>query len=166
MLMQSGDLKEVLKANECKDGKYQFRKRIKFSLKKDDLERRIRALIESTDSLRRLREISASLYDNSSQSSSRTFTKIAISLQGIQRHAESLYGAIAQKLACGCHHEHGTNFYLEGQSPILTKKSLPIDFKLAIEAPEVGMTEGNLRHEIRIEVLEDDPNEYDFPVVP
>ncbi|KAL9136804.1 MAG: hypothetical protein Q9175_001987 [Cornicularia normoerica] len=66
-----------------------------------------------------------------------------------------LYEAIAQKLASGCHYERGTKFYLEGQSAVLQKKSLPIKFMLAIEAPEPRTGERNLRHEIHIEVLED-----------
>ena len=163
-MRKSGDLKELLRANESKGGRYQFRKRIKFSLRKDELERRIIELTESTNSLRRLRETSASLYDNATQSSSRTITKLAGSLQGIQRHAESLYGAIAQKLSCGCHHEHGTKFYLESRSAVLQKGSLPIDFNLTIEAPETGMPERKPRYEICIEVLENDPAEYDFQV--
>ena len=165
LIAKSGNLQEVVRANESKGGKYEFRKRIKFSLRKDELERRISELIRSTDSLRRLRETSALLYDTSTQSSSRTITKFATFLQVIQRHAQSLYGAIAQRLAWGCHHEHGAKFYLEGRSAMLLKKALPIDFKLAIEALEAGVAEGNLRYEIRIDVLENDPTEYDFAVL-
>lgn len=85
-----------MRANESKGGRYEFRKRTRFSLRKDELERRISELIRSTDSLRRLRETSASLYDSSTHSSSRTITKLAVFLQGIQKHAQSLYGAIAK----------------------------------------------------------------------
>ena len=109
--------------------------------------------------------MSASLYDNSTQSSSRTITKFANFLQGIQKHAQTLYEAIAQRLAWGCHHEHGTKFYLEGRSAMLLKRALPLDFKLAIEALEAGVAEGYLRYEIRIDVLENDPTEYDFAVL-
>ena len=160
LVAKSGDLKEVLRANKSKEGKYQFRKRIKFSLRKDELERRINELMESTNSLRRLRETSASLYDNSTQSSSRTIAKFAIFLQGIQRHARSLYGAMAQMLAVGCHHEHGTKLYLEGQSAVLQKRSLPVNFKLAIEAAEAGTIEGKWSYEILIEVVEDNTMVY------
>ena len=160
--MKSGDLKELLRANESKEGKYEFRKRIKFSLKKDELDRRITEIIESTNSLKRLRETSASLHDNGIQSSSRTIAKFAYFLQRIQGHANSLYVALAQKLASGCHHQHGTRFYLEGQSAILQKKPLPINFKLAIEAVEARIGKGNLRHEVCVEVLEDYATEYDI----
>ena len=165
LIAKSGNLQEVVRANESKGGRYEFRRRIKFSLRKDELERRISELIRSTDSLRRLRETSASLHDNSTQSSSRTITKFALFLQGIQRHAQSLYGAIAQRRAWGCHHEHGAKFYLEGRSAILLKRALPFNFKLAIEALEAGVTEGNLHSEIRIDVLENDHTEYDFTVL-
>ncbi|CAD6592622.1 MAG: hypothetical protein ASARMPREDX12_006281 [Alectoria sarmentosa] len=158
----SGDLREVLRANESKEGKYEFKKRIKFSLKKDELQRRIGELINATNTLRRLRETTVSLHDNGIQSSSRTIAKFATFLQLIQRHADSLYGAIAQRLASGCHYEHGTKFYLEGQSAVLQKKLLPIDFKLAIEAPQARAVEGNIRHEICIEVLEDRTAKYDL----
>ena len=165
LIAKSGNLQEVVRANESIGGRYEFKKRIKFSLRKDELERRISELIRSTDSLRRLRETSASLYDNSTHSSSRTITKFANFLQGIQRHAQSLYGAIAQRLAWGCHHDHGAKFYLDGRSAIFLKRALPLGFKLAIEALEAGVTEANLRHEIGIEVLENDPTAYDFAVL-
>lgn len=150
----------MVRANESNEGRYQFRKRIKFSLKKDELERRINGLIESTNTLRRLRETSASLYDNSTQSSSRTIAKFAIFLQGIQGHARTLYGAMASRLAVGCHREHGTKLYLDGQSSVLQKRSLPINFQLAIEAAEPGTMEGSLSYEILIEVLEDNATVY------
>ena len=154
-MTKSGDLKEVLRANEAKEGKYEFKKRIKFSLKKDELERRISELIEATNTLRRLREISTQLHDTSIPSSSRSIAKFATFLQRIQSHANSLYGAIAQRLASGCHHEHGTKFYLNGQSAVLQTGALPIHFNLMIEAPEVRTVQGNLRHELCVEVLED-----------
>ena len=163
--MKSGDLKELLKANERKEGNYEFKKCIKFSLKKDELDRRITEIIASTNSLKRLRETSASLHDTGIPSSSRTIAKFASFLQRIQRHAYSLYGAIAQRLASGCHHEHGTRFYLEGQSAILQKEPLAINFKLAIEATEAPLMAGNLRHELCIELLEDHAAEYDIPMV-
>ena len=165
LIVKSRNLQEVVRANESVGGRYEFKKRIKFSLRKDELERQISELISSTDSLRRLRETSALLCDNSTQSSSRSITKFATCLQRIQRHAQSLYGAIAQRLARGCHHEHGAKFYLEGRSAILLKRALPLGFKLAFEALEAGVTEGNLHHEIGIDVLENDPTEYDFPVL-
>ena len=154
-----------MRANESKGGRYEFRKRIRFSIRKDELERRISELIRSTDSLRRLRETSASLYDSSTHSSSRTITKFAVFLQGIQKHAQSLYGAIAQRLAWGCHHEHGAKFYLEGRSAMLLKRVLPLNFRWAIEALEAGVTDKSLRYEICIDVLENDPAEYDCAVL-
>lgn len=165
-MVKSGNLKEVLRANESKEGKYEFKKRIKFSLGKEELQKRISEFIEATNTLRRLREISASLHDNSVQSSSRTVAKFAVFLQRIQRHANSLYGAIAPRLASGCHYEHGTKLYLEGHSAVLQKKSLPIHFKLAMEAPEARTVDGNLRHEICIDVLEDNMTEYDLSMFP
>ena len=164
--MKSGDLKELLRANERKEGKYEFKKSIKFGLKKDDLNRRITEIIASTNSLKRLRETSASLHDAGIPSSSRTIAKFASFLQRIQRHASSLHVAIARKLASGCHHEHGTRFYLEGQSAILQKIPLAINFKLAIEATEARIVARNLRHEVCIEVLEDHAAEYDILMSP
>ena len=56
-----------LAGHESKEGKYQFKGRIKFTPKKDELDRQIRELIEATNSLRRLRKVSTSWYDNSTQ---------------------------------------------------------------------------------------------------
>lgn len=149
-MVKSGDLKEVLRANERKSGKYEFKKRIKFSLNKDELDRQIKELIEATNALTRLREISALLHENGIQSFSRNTAKFAVFLQRIQRHANSLYGAMEQRLASGCHYEHVTKLYLEGWSAVLQKKPLPIQFKIAVEAPEAHTLEGDLRHEICI----------------
>ncbi len=143
-------------------GKYGFKKRVKLSLNKDELQRRIDELDQATNTLGRLRQTSASLYDSGIQSSSRTIIKFENYLQRIQQHANSLYGAIAQRLISECHDEHGTKFYLEGRCAVLQKKALPINFKLAIEVAEPPTVEGNLRHEIRIEVLEDHAAEYDL----
>ena len=165
LLKKSSDLKEILRVNEGKEGKYQFKERIKFSLRKDKLERQIRELIEATNTLRRLRKVSTSWYDNSTQSSSRTITMFANFLQRIQQHANSLHGAIAPRLACGCHHEHGTILYLEGQSAVLEKRYLTINFKLAVEALEAGTMEGVRRYETSIEVLENETNEYDLSML-
>ena len=76
-----------------------------------------------------------------------------------------LHEAIAPRLACGCHHEHGAKLYLEGQSAALQKKTLAIDFNLAIEALKEGMMEGSARYEIRIKVLEDNTTEYEISVL-
>lgn len=154
-MVKTRDLKQVLRANERKGGKYDFKKRIKFSLHKDELDRRIKDLIEATNALARLREISALLHENGVQSSSRSSAKFAVFLQRIRRHANSLYGAMAQRLASGCHYEHLTKLYLEGWSEVLQKKPLPIKFKLAVEAPGARTLEGGLRHEICIGVSDD-----------
>lgn len=160
-MLKSGDLNELLKANGRKDGRYEFRKGIKFSLNKDGLERRISHLRTAIKDLGKLRELNALLHDNGVQSCSRTMKEFSSFLQRVQRHADSLYGAIAHGLSSGCHYEHGTRFYLEGQSAILQKKPLPINFELALETPEAPIVGRNLHHEIRIEVLEDDMDRYD-----
>lgn len=164
-MVKSGDLKEVLMANERKRGKFEFKNRIKFSLSKDELDRQIKELIEATNTLTRVREISALLHENGIQSTSRSTAKFAIFLQQIQRHANSLYGAMAQRLSSGCHDEHRTKLYLEGWSAVLQKKPLPIRFELAVEAPEALTLEGDLRHEICIDVLDDQIAESDFSML-
>ena len=122
--------------------------------------------MKATNTLRRLREISASLHNNGIQSSSRTVARFATFLQRVQKHANSLYGAISQRLVSGCHYEHGTEFYLEGRLAIFQKRPLPIKFKLATEVPEARTIERNLRHEICVEVLEDHTAKYGSLILP
>lgn len=160
LVVQSGDLKELLRANERKEGKYQYKKRIRFSLKKDELEQQIRKLIETTNTMRKLRDLTATLNDSSSHSLSRTIAKFATFLQGIRGHAKLLYEAIAQRLACGSHHEHGTKFHLGGQAAVLRTNLKPLSFKLAIEAQEAGTREGSVQYEVGVEVLEVNATEY------
>ena len=151
-----------MKANESQKGKYKFKRRIKFSLNKDELERRISDLDEAINRLGKLRTTSASLHDFSMQSYSKTTTEFAAFLQRVQQHANSLYIAIERRLACGCHHEHGTKFYLEGQSAVLQNRPLPINFRLALDAPESQTGVQNSDHEIHIEVLENNMDGYNY----
>lgn len=67
---------------------------------------------------------------------------------------------MASRLAVGCHREHGTKFYLEGQSAVLQKKALPINFKVAIEAAEAGAMEERSSYDVLIEVLDDNTTVY------
>lgn len=164
-MSKSGDLNELVKANKSKNGKYEFKRRIRFSLKKNGLDRRISHLREAINDLGKLRELSALRHENSVQYCSRTMEKFAVYLQRVQGHANSLYGAIAHRLASGCHSEHGTKFYLEGQSAGLQKKPLPINFNLDLQALEASIVGRDLDHQIHIEVLEDDLNGCDSSTI-
>ena len=159
-MSKSNDLNELLKANKSQDGAHKSRGRIKFALRRDELEERISDLVDSINRLGKLRDISASLQDYSIQHCSRTMAEVAAFLQHVQDNAKLLYGAMERELASGCHNEHATRFYLEGHSAVLQKRQMPTIFKLALEAPEARMVGQDLDREISIEVLDDDMDGY------
>ncbi|CAI7565882.1 unnamed protein product [Penicillium manginii] len=82
-------------AHPMKNGKYELTKKIKFSLQKEDLEKRIKDLNDSTAMLRRIRETSALKTDVTLQSTSRTITKFTSALNTVQNYAHRLYSAIS-----------------------------------------------------------------------
>lgn len=106
-----------------KNGKYELTKKIKFSLQKDDLEKRIRDLNDSTVMLRRIRESSTLKTEVTLQSTSRTITKFTSALSTVQNYAHRLYSAISAGYVMDCHPEHETRLFLQSRSALIENKT-------------------------------------------
>jgi hypothetical protein len=114
--MQKCNLSEIVRNTPRNNGKFEFRKRIRFSLKKEDLDRRIKELDNSTERLRRVRDTSVLRQEVTFQSTSRTTAKFTTALHSVRGHATCLYSAISLGYVAGCHPEHEIRLYLEGRS--------------------------------------------------
>ncbi|KAK2768771.1 hypothetical protein FQN54_000627 [Arachnomyces sp. PD_36] len=119
-----GNLSALIQAHPPKDGQYELTKKIKFSLQKDDLEKRIKDLNDTTATLRRIRETSASKTEVTLQSTSRTIAKFTSALSAVRNYAHRLYSAISAGYVVGCHPEHETRLFLQSRSALMEKKKL------------------------------------------
>ncbi|KAF6220317.1 hypothetical protein HO133_003449 [Letharia lupina] len=161
---QSGSLKELLKANSLSaNGKYEFRSRIKFVLKDDELKQRVNDLRETTDTLTKLRHLGTSLNHHEILSEQRIVGKFAVFLQRVQRHADVLYSAMSQRLISGCHHEHETRLYLENRSDAWHKRRVSIHFDLILGSPAVLAGSNMLSQELQVAVLDNEIYELTTP---
>jgi len=131
-----------------------LRRRIKFSLQKDELDQRISELDYSTKMLGRLRLSGVLMHEDSIQSSSRTIAKLAAFLQKIQGHAASLHSAISASWAVGCHTEHWTNLYLENRSAPLMREKPRVTFMLDVGVITQSRNSSILWHKAQIDLLE------------
>lgn len=161
---QSGSLKELLKANSLSaNGKYEFRSRIKFVLKDDELKQRVNDLRETTDTLTKLRHLGTSLNHHEILSEQRIVGKFAVFLQRVQRHADVLYSAMSQRLISGCHHEHETRLYLENRSDAWHKRRVSIHFDLILGSPAVLAGSNMLSQKLQVAVLDNEIYELTTP---
>ena len=165
-------LPAVVQAHPAKDGEYEFTKKIKFSLKKDELESRIAELNEATTILRRVRDTSVSRTELTVESTSRTVAKFTAALNVVRDHAHRLYSAISCAYT-SCHPKHETRLYLESRSALMKKnKSLkkePVVFTMAFphEKPTPSNPPGGTLScfEAEIKVLDEEIGQCDLRYV-
>ena len=150
----------MLKVNQADPhGKYEFRSRIKFVMKNDELNQKISELKDATDSLTKLRELSTLLTQHNPHSEQKTAAKYAIFLQRVRQYASVLHLAISQRLVSGCHHEHESRLYLEHRAAVLQKERISVDFRLILGSPSVPTSGDRLPTEIQVAALDDDISE-------
>ncbi|CAG8015052.1 unnamed protein product [Penicillium olsonii] len=131
------DLAVLVQANPPKsNGSYEFTKKIKFALKKDDLMRHIKDLNDATNGLSRIREYSRLRCPVTLQSTSSATTRIVSSFDSIRRHACRLYSTISTVYGKSCHPEHEAHLFLQSRADILltkyrTPKKTPVTFTVS-----------------------------------
>ncbi|KAE8327762.1 hypothetical protein BDV39DRAFT_214932 [Aspergillus sergii] len=84
------DLPTILQSQPKRNGRFEFTKRIKFSVGKEDLQRQIHDLDESTKTLSRLRDQSIARQNVTVQPISRTIAKFTAALNVVQSYAHRL----------------------------------------------------------------------------
>ena len=138
------------------NGHYTFVNRIKFSVKKDELDELIVALKESRQSLEDIARARATK-DVPLPTSSPKATGLARFFDQIQGHANNLYSAICTAWADDCHVNHTTRFLLHSwPEAISTRRKKPhIAFKVAFA---YGSQPGEMESckEVGVEILDED----------
>ncbi|CRL21989.1 unnamed protein product [Penicillium camemberti] len=104
------------------NGSYEFTKKIKFALKRDDLERHIKDLENATNNLSRIRDYSRLRTPVTLQSTSSAASRIMSSFDAIRSHACRLYATISTAYAETCHPEHEAHLFLQSRVKSLLAK--------------------------------------------
>lgn len=140
-------------------------KRLKFSLRREDLERKIAELDSCTRMLERLRVIGISIYEQTAITTSKKSAKLVRILNNVRKRALLLYNAVSPKWALTCHKNHSTTLILEDRLETDMRRSQkrlsdtqPVDFKLLLRAEEPKLDRKILWHDADIDVLEPKPN--------
>jgi hypothetical protein len=150
----------MMKANQpLKHGDQSFFKRLRFSMRKDDLEEIIKELDRTSQILSRLRETSQEANQAIMQLPSVKTTKLISIFQQIQKRAYSLYGAIIKSWGKSCHDRHNARLYLDNRMDILETglkgkrlgKPPAIEFTVTLEG--TGLQGKSMCHTCSIETL-------------
>ena len=163
MQVDSEFLKKLTEANAFAAegvGWRQTGRRIKFALKKDELDQKIDNLNKSTKMLSRLRISGDFMHDEDIPvSPSRTTAKLTTFLSKVQKYSSCLYSAISAGWAIGCHSSHRTNLYLaDCSAPMLRKKPL-VSFQIELGSMAASKAR-NAWHYVQVDVLNDDEAQF------
>ncbi|KAL8703265.1 MAG: hypothetical protein Q9201_003546 [Fulgogasparrea decipioides] len=150
-------LKEVVDAQVCSNGRYTFVNRIKFSVKKDELDELIADL---RDSRRSLEDIARARINTTKDVALPVFSPRAVRLarlfDQIQRHALGLYFGIRAAWADQCHLNHAARFLLNSWSGAISTKRKPrIAFKVAFASSSQSDGMESCK-EVGVEILNED----------
>ncbi|KAE8309477.1 hypothetical protein BDV41DRAFT_547692 [Aspergillus transmontanensis] len=161
------DLPTILQSQPKRNGRFEFTKRIKFSVGKEDLQRQIHDLDESTKTLSRLRDQSIARQNVKVQPISRTIAKFTAALNVVQSYAHRLYSAISCGCIAGCHPEHEARLFLQTRSSAMNKshsKSLKkpaVSFIITFYPRPMASCPPFLRNKHEVKVLEEDLDHFE-----
>ncbi|KAL2861219.1 uncharacterized protein BJX67DRAFT_367074 [Aspergillus lucknowensis] len=162
------DLPAIIKDTSKKNGQFEFRKKIKFALQKEDINAQITELEATTKILSRINKQSTREEAVSVQSSSRTITRLASTLASIRKSAERLYSAISQAYLHTCHDRHEVQLFLQTRSSLIqgvkprTLKNVRVGFAVAFcAAVDTGSGDEpwSYKTEIQVSEKEEDTDE-------
>lgn len=131
------DLPGIIKDTSKKNGKFEFRKKIKFALQKEDIDAHIAQLEATTKTLSRINKQSTRKERVLVQADSRTITKFASTLAIIRDSAQRLYSAISRGYLHTCHDRHEVHLFLQARSALIQEmkpkgfKKTPLGFEVA-----------------------------------
>lgn len=156
--LSQNSLSSLVQAYPPKNKLYEFGRRIKFSIAKDDLDRRIIELNESTRNLERIRRYSNDLqveYTGATISAnSKTVSKITSYFDRVAYHARNLYSAISLGYMEQCCSNHEAQLFLQHRASVMEKPHLASKAPLSFSVSFGPATWGH-RYKMDIMVLED-----------
>jgi hypothetical protein len=142
-----------------------FRKNIKLSLRKDEIDEQVKILNTSADALQRLHSVNNSLYLLNAHISSKSSLKLASSLARVRNSADRLYTSISRSWSPSCHSAHEAKLFLENRidkdstSKYPSKKQKHTLSFHVIFASNPSLASDWLWHENEIKILEDEENQ-------
>lgn len=140
--VDNGNLKDILMLNPPKGIQdHEFRKRLKFTMRKDDLQRAIAELDGCTLMLSRLRVISTLVHEQSTLCVSQKTAKMVKLAHKVRESAAALHGAISRSWNRQCHTAHHAHLYLSTRLDCFERsapkrrpdQSAVPEFKVALE---------------------------------
>ncbi|CAI7586430.1 unnamed protein product [Penicillium pancosmium] len=166
-----GEIPSILRAQRRNSGKFEFTKRIKFSIRKEELQQQIVELNDCNEILSRLRIRSAEVKSITAQPMSRTIAKLATTLNGIQNYAQRLYSAISSGCMAECHLEHEARLFLQTRSSEMdTKhqksfKKTTLSFSIAFSPRPVSSHPEFLGSNYPVRVLDENLDQFEERLV-
>ncbi|CEL01824.1 hypothetical protein ASPCAL01402 [Aspergillus calidoustus] len=155
------DLVAIIKNISRPNGEFEFRKKIKFALQKEDIDAQIKELEATTKILSRINKQSTRKEAVSLQASSRAITKFASTLATIRDSAQRLYSAISRGYLHTCHDQHEVQLYLQTRSTLIqgtkpkTLKKSSLGFEVAFcVAVDAGSNHDAWSYKTEIQVTE------------
>lgn len=157
------DLSTIIEIHSSPDTKIELRQGFKLTLRKDDVDRKITEIKESTNVLWQLQSIGFSIRQLEATTPSRNSKEMAYSLIRIRDYADRLYNAIALSWNPGCHSSRQASLMLkdrvEASVPAskhrIKNPSPPLSFELVL-ASERTIACNSLWQEGYVEVIEDE----------
>lgn len=156
------------------DIEVRFRKGIKLTLRKEEIDQQVDILNASADDLARLHNVSASLQQMNISPSPNTSRKLANSLDRVRGYAVQLYTAISLGWSPGCHSAHEAKLVLEDRieeksshKGQLRKQNHSLRFQVVFASEPSAEPSGGsevLWHESEINIVDDgEQNENNIP---
>ncbi|KAL4925913.1 uncharacterized protein BDV17DRAFT_165990 [Aspergillus undulatus] len=164
--IESTDLTAIVRSTPKTNGDFDFHKKIKFSLQKEDIDAQIASLEASAKILGRINKQSTRREAVTVQSTSRTITKFTSALASVRGSAHRLYSAISQGYLHTCHDQHEVQLFLqtrsallEGKKPRMLRKP-PVVFEVALCAGKDTLwNQDAWSYKTEIQVIEEDDND-------
>ncbi|KAL4985784.1 hypothetical protein BDW68DRAFT_189390 [Aspergillus falconensis] len=167
--LESADLAEIVRDTPKKNGDFEFRKKIKFSLQKEEIDAQITSLEASAKILSRINKQSTRREAVVVQSTSRKVTKFASTLASVRDSAHRLYTAISRGYTHTCHDQHEVQLFLQTRSALLegtkpkTFRKPPVSFEVAFcKSKDTAWTHDAWSYKTEIQVIERDGDVDDF----
>ncbi|KAL4733248.1 hypothetical protein BDV11DRAFT_214090 [Aspergillus similis] len=149
--LESANLADIVRDTPKRNGDFEFRKKIKFSLQKEEIDAQITDLEASAKVLSRINKQSTRREVVAVQSSSRKITKFASTLASVRNSAHRLYTAISRGYIHACHDEHETF------------RKPPVSFEVAFcKSKDTAWTHNAWSYKTEIQVIERDGDVDDF----
>ncbi|PYI34513.1 hypothetical protein BP00DRAFT_465516 [Aspergillus indologenus CBS 114.80] len=165
LVSTSQALSTLIENQPSKDGQFEFTKRIRFSIRSDELKAQIRSLDDATKKLTHLRETGAERQQHvTTKPTSRTARRLTAAFNSVNSHAQILFSAVSRGPLPACHSHHEVRLFLQTRSSAMNTKTPrrlntpPVNFTISFFPLSVDLHPLTLPERYAVEALDDQPN--------